>query len=98
MPAKRNKAGQFVKGVSGNPTGRKKVPEKVKKMLTESTYEAAQLLIDTIKNENVSLNYRIDAAKEVLNRVYGKATQPIDGGMDTTLRVILEGELKDYAE
>ena len=98
MPAKRNKAGQFVKGVSGNPSGRKKIPEEVKKMLKESTTEAARLLIDTVHTENASLGYRLDAAKEILNRVYGKSIQPIDGDMDTTVQIILSEGIQKYAK
>lgn len=98
MPGNRDKTGKFRKGSSGNPSGRPKVPEGVKKMLKEATPEAAKLLIETVTNENAGMNFRLDAAKEILNRVYGKASQPIDGDLDATLRVVLEDELKDYAE
>lgn len=98
MPGNRDETGKFIKGKSGNPNGRPKVPEDIKKMLKEATPDAARLLIKTVNNENAGMNFRIDAAKEILNRVYGKATQPIDGDFDTTLRVVLEGDLKDYAE
>lgn len=98
MPESRDKSGKFVKGKSGNPSGRPKIPEEVKKMLREATPGAALLLIETVSNENADLRLRLDAAKEILNRVYGKAAQPIDGDVDTTLKVILEGELKKYAE
>ena len=98
MPENRDESGKFIKGKSGNPGGRPKVSEAVKKMLKDATPKAAKLLIETITNEKANINIRIDAAKEILNRVYGKATQPIDGDFDTTLRVVLEGDLKDYAE
>ena len=98
MPGNRDETGKFVKGKSGNPNGRPKIPEDVKKMLKAATPKAAKLLIDTVTDEKASINVRLDAAKEILNRVYGKATQPIDGDLDTTLRVVLEGELKNYAE
>lgn len=98
MPSNRDKTGKFVKGKSGNPNGRPQIPEDVKKMLKAATPKAAKLLIDTVTDEKANINVRLDAAKEILNRVYGKATQPIDGDLDTTLRVVLEGELKDYAE
>lgn len=97
MPENRDKTGKFQKGKSGNPGGRPKVPENVKMMLKAATPKAAKLLIDTVTDETVGMNLRLDAAKEILNRVYGKAAQPIDGGLDTTLKVILEGDLKEYA-
>ena len=98
MAENRDNTGRFVKGRSGNPNGRPKVPTDVKKMLKDASKEAAQLLIDTVGNERVVLKYRLDAAKEILNRVYGKASQPIDGELDTTVRILLDGAVKDYAE
>jgi hypothetical protein len=98
MPGNKGGTGRFVKGVSGNPNGRPKVPKDVREMLKAATPKAAQLLIDSITDDSVSINYRIDAAKEILNRVYGKPTQPIDGDMDTTLKIILSGETSKYAE
>lgn len=94
----RDAKGRFVKGTSGNPTGRPKIPEDVKTMLKSATVEAAELLISTVKDPHVQISYRIDAAKEILNRVYGKPTQPLDADVDTTIRIMLEGELADYAE
>ena len=98
MPENRDEAGKFKKGKSGNPGGRPKVPDSVKKMLKRAAPDAVRLLIETISNESTTMNYRLDAAKEILNRVYGKAAQPIDGELDTTLKIVLEGELRDYAE
>lgn len=98
MPENRDEAGKFKKGKSGNPGGRPKVPDSVKKMLKRAAPDAVRLLIETISNESTTMNYRLDAAKEILNRVYGKAAQPIDGELDTTLKIVLEGDLKDYAK
>ena len=98
MPENRDEAGKFKKGKSGNPGGRPKVPDTVKKMLKRAAPDAVRLLIETISNESTTMNHRLDAAKEILNRVYGKAAQPIDGELDTTLKIVLEGDLKDYAK
>lgn len=94
----RDKRGRFTKGKSGNPHGRPKIPTDVRTMLKEATVPATKLLIETIGNKDVQMSIRIDAAKEILNRVYGKPTQPLDADVDTTIRIMLEGELKDYAE
>lgn len=98
MQANRDKAGHFLKGVSGNPNGRPKIPDDVKRMLKEASLDATKLLIDTIADESANISYRLDAAKEVLNRVYGKSTQPIDGEIDAAIRVMLSGEAEDYAK
>lgn len=79
MPGMRDESGKFVKGVSGNPSGRAKVPDNVRDMLKAASPEAAQKLIDTMrtcKDPKVA----VDCAKTILDRVYGKATQAIDLG------------------
>ena len=76
----------FAKGQSGNPGGRKAVPQEVKEMLKAATTDAAKLLINTISDDQAKLDIRIRCAEVVLDRVYGKAAQPIDGVL-TTARV-----------
>ena len=85
----------FQKGQSGNPGGRKSLPQDVKDMFKVATKDAAKLLIDTMKNENEKIEMRIRCAETIMDRVYGKATQPIES--DGTVHVILEG-LEDYAK
>lgn len=95
---KRGPGRPFQKGQSGNPGGRPKTPNKVKTMLKSAAPEAVQLLIETISNENVAMSHRLDAAKEVLNRVYGKPTQPIDGDMDAVIQILFSDEAEEYAK
>ncbi len=85
----------FAKGQSGNPSGRKPVPQELKDMLKAATKDAAKLLIDTMKNDDEKIEMRIRCAETIMDRVYGKSTQPIES--DGTVRVILEG-LEDYAK
>lgn len=93
----RNEKGQFVKGTSGNPNGRPQLSDKVKEMLKAATTEAAQLLIDTMNNPEVKPELRVDCANEILNRVYGKPTQPIDGEVSGGFEIILAGPVSQYA-
>ena len=88
----------FQKGQSGNPKGRPKIPQEVKTMLKAATPQAAQLLIDVICNPKEEIKIRVDAAKTILDRVYGKATQPIDGDLAGSIKIILGEELSEYAE
>ena len=67
----------FAKGQSGNPGGRPGVVKEVKTMLKAATIPAAQLLIDTMMNTNAKIELRIDCAKVLLDRVLGKALQPM---------------------
>ena len=88
----------FQKGQSGNPGGKKKVPEDVRDMLRGATPEAIDLMIRTMRDENTKTELRIQIAQSIADRVLGKATQPIDADMDTTIRIMLQGDIKDYAE
>lgn len=97
MPDNRDQTGRFKKGMSGNPGGRPKVPEQVREMLKAATPRAAALLIACIDDENMPIKDRMDAAKTVLDRVYGKPTQPIDGNVNGAVTVVLEGLADDYA-
>lgn len=84
---------------AGNKTGgRKRIPDDVKDMLMAATKDAAQLLIDTIRNEAAPIKIRTDCANAVMDRVYGKAAQPIDGNIGGAIEVILGGNTPDYAK
>lgn len=60
----------------GGP-GRKPEPPEIKKMFVEASIEAAQMLINTMHNEDAKLELRIDCANEILNRGIGKPIQQV---------------------
>ena len=66
------------KGQSGNPSGRAKIPEDAKAMLKAATPQAVKLLVDTLNNPKEKTETRVRCAETVLDRVYGKANQPIE--------------------
>ena len=68
---------QFKKGVSGNPSGRKKMPTDIKEMLKGATPDACRLLCETINNEDAKLDLRIRCSEIVLDRVFGKPQQSV---------------------
>ena len=45
MPANRDETGRFVKGKSGNPSGRPKVPEQFKELVQEKSIPALRAII-----------------------------------------------------
>ena len=67
----------FQPGESGNPGGRPKTNPAVKEMFVAACPDAVQLLIDTMKNENEKTALRVACANTIIERVMGKAAQPI---------------------
>jgi hypothetical protein len=65
----------FAKGVSGNPGGRKKVPENVGDIAREATPDAMQTLIKIMRSEKASFAVRAYCAEKVMDRAYGKPVQ-----------------------
>lgn len=69
---------QFQPGQSGNPGGRPKASAKVRDLARAHTETALQVLVE-IATAGESEAARVAAANAILDRGYGKPTQPIDG-------------------
>lgn len=67
----------FQPGQSGNPNGRPKIPAEVRELARGATVKALNRAIELIDSpdENVALK----AVNTVLDRAWGKPTQPVDG-------------------
>ncbi len=72
MPANRDENGRFVAGNNANPSGRPKVPKDVREATRAACPEAVQFLINLMRNPKEKTAYRLDAAKTLLDRGYGK--------------------------
>ena len=70
--SEREASGRFVKGQSGNPGGRAKMPAEVREMLTAKAKDAVQTCIDHLSNEDPRV--ALKAAELLLDRAYGKPT------------------------
>jgi len=100
MTPERDDSGRFVKGISGNPSGRPATPEEVKEMLKCATAPAVQLLIDTMNDDSVRPDLRVRCAEIVLDRTLGKAVQPLEAHFSTptlSLNEFTEEELRRLA-
>lgn len=97
-PANRTESGRFEKGKSGNPNGRPKMDDKTKAILKAAAPDAARLLVEMMNNPGTGEKTRLQAAQTVLDRVYGKATQPIEGAVVNLAAQISEEDAQKALE
>lgn len=70
--------------------------EQLRELLLHHSEEAVRTLIDTMENEQATASLRVDCAKEILNRTYGKS--PIGEEMDNSaVTVTLSEELQEFS-
>ena len=94
MSANREKTGQFQKGQSGNPSGRPKIPEDVRIKIRAACPEAVDYLIELMSNPEEKTAYRLDAAKTLLDRGYGKPVQMQDVQLEMSGAVDLDAQIR----
>ena len=73
--------------------GRPKTPEAVKEILRAATPEAAAALAEIVSDKTKKASDRIKAAEIILDRVLGKAVQPIDANIRHTWDDLSDDEL-----
>jgi hypothetical protein len=81
----RDAAGKFVKGVSGNPSGRSMIAHEVREYAGAHTVEALETILEIMRDRKRDPSVRLVAAKAVLDRAVGKPMQPIAGTLGGNL-------------
>lgn len=70
--------------------------QQVRRQLTKAGPDAVRFLVQAMKNEELPCKERIEIARDILNRGFGK-TLPT-GEEAPTIRVLLSEEAAGYAE
>ncbi len=77
--------------------GRPRKPRDNRELLASVSGKAIKMLIDAMDNTELTANARLDAAKEIINRVYGKNPTPIDDDSGTIV-LVMEDEVRELTE
>lgn len=87
--ANRTENGRFAPGVSGNPSGRPKLPAEMKEMFQAKATEAFEVLCKHLHANDSKVS--VTAAREILDRAYGRPVQSIDANIaEETVRYVAE--------
>jgi Family of unknown function (DUF5681) len=93
-PENRAKAGKFQKGQSGNPGGRKKLPEELKASIAEAGARALEVLQDLMEHSKED-GVRLRAAVELKDTAYGRPRQSTEISGSLNLGEMSDEELRE---
>ena len=96
-PSRLRRSGTRPKGGrrGGAPDADAACAQSAQELLQAAARAAVQMLVRTVDDENATLPQRMDAAKTILDRVYGKASQPIEGNGGAAVQVVMSKEVRE---
>ena len=83
----------FVKGKSGNPSGRPRIPEEVKELAKAHTEDAIRTLAEVMGDSSAPHSARVNAAEKLLDRAWGKSESTVNVNDNRTPRDLSTAEL-----
>jgi hypothetical protein len=89
FPQKRDPSGRFVRGFSGNPGGRPRLPLDVQALARTHTVAALNTLIDCMTSLEAPWPSRITAAIALLDRGWGRPGPAIDSDGERITSLVL---------
>ena len=78
----RNEKGHWMKGTTGNPLGGQRGIGRVRELARTHTETAIATLVGIMLDEGAKTAARVAAATALLDRAWGKPTQPVDHGAE----------------
>ena len=90
----------FVKGQSGNPGGREKLPPDVvhvRELARQHTLTAMNALVKVLENESTSPGAIVSAAQALLDRGWGKAEATVNMNVKRDAKELTDDELAAIA-
>jgi hypothetical protein len=84
--ANRKDNGRFAPGISGNPGGRPKLPAEMREIFQSRGPEAAEILVKHLRASDPRVS--VAAAREILDRAYGKPVQSINVDREERIKLI----------
>jgi hypothetical protein len=88
----------FVKGQSGNPSGRPKLLRTVTEAAQAMTQEALDVLASVMRDETASPAARVSAAVHILDRGWGKPKEIVEATVRTSLEDLVLASMRRAEE
>lgn len=90
----KGKGNPFKPGQSGNPNGRPKIPQEFKDLAKTKSLDALHRVIEIMENPDSDKKDVLRASEMIMDRAWGKATQPIDAEMSGAIPVKIVDDIK----